>query len=592
MDQKGPKVFNRKIAAEDDYSNSSEIARISQQFGNLFPVHPSSDAELEIEPESVIDSTFADDEKKESEDIHARAGGGNHSYSSPKRALLSSTTSAFAKTERDQKSRNKRQSTYESIAQDVAAELQQQASTPMYRRASPIARMRSSGIQEAAALEQSVLLKLVSMPKSDKEMIKVKRRKWKRKMSIAQATPRQGRKAMDDGSVLSNQFHGTGIISCVLDNVEGTKLFKQFTQCGDMADGASEYEESEFESSTSGGSHSEEDEEEYAALGAQRARRRRKAGRSRKPLSRGSSVEPSGGSSIVSTVREEMMARPGVKFRNDEDGHISTTVGGIEKSVEDELGAAFPRTASLNPTNVRSPETGKAPESKSMKAERKAEGLAASPTMAVDRQNPNRHASSPMSTSADGHIPKDKSFIKLFIEDLKTKGAHMLWHKETSVMHPSTVTIYLSMGYKCPDGSFCGPRLVFTDTKKDQKYGIDLFDIRSLERADPLQLENFPYAMPGRSVFLKLTTGTSFIFEAAAEEDAWNFVRGVQWVVSRLAFNLVIGNLDVSCELLDFDLEEDPANRSPRSAMEFDWSRAMDDVADRLVDKTLSSSMA
>jgi hypothetical protein len=113
-----------------------------------------------------------------------------------------------------------------------------------------------------------------------------------------------------------------------------------------------------------------------------------------------------------------------------------------------------------------------------------------------------------------------------------------------------------------------------------------------LRKADTLELENFPFAMPGRTICLLLKNGNCFIFEASTEDDAFRFVRGIRWVVARLAFNLVIGNLDVSCELLDVGLADNENLNSPRSAvMEFDWSIAMDDVTHYLVEKALPSTI-
>lgn len=175
-------------------------------------------------------------------------------------------------------------------------------------------------------------------------------------------------------------------------------------------------------------------------------------------------------------------------------------------------------------------------------------------------------------------------------------------------MNPTTVTMELKKGHRCPDGTHCGPLLVWSEiedengdhggTKKHYSptYGVSLFDIGSLERADPLQLENFPFAIPGRTICLNVkTAGGSdrLIFEATSEDDASRMVRGMKLVVARLARNLVMGNLEVSCELLDL-VDGDgrfgigSPNRSRRSAMEFDWSRAMDDVAEQLIETTLA----
>jgi hypothetical protein len=565
--------------------------KTSQQFAHMRTVSPS---DKEIGPATVAELSFVDDEKERSKDIDVKGEENNHYYSSPKRGLIGSTTYSFANEKQAaSKSRNGRRAASISTAQNVVAQLQQQASNPAYGRgASAVARMRNATFEESTSHDQGIRFKLVTEPKPDNQIKKEKRRRWKQKMRIAQEGQRKERQALDDNSIMSNQFNGRAIISCVLDNVERTKLFKQLTQCGVLADEASDYEESEFESSTSGASVSEEDEDEYSALRKDVPRGRHWGGRTRKPPSRDSSVEPSVETSVDSSILRDMVDRSGTRNKNGGAGHISTTtVEGIEKSVDEKVGVASSRnTSSSIRAATTSTEPGKIPDPHGFRIESKLKGVAVSSSVPAYRTNPSRHSSSTMSSSPASLAPRSKSFVRTFIEELRTNGESMIWHKDTT-MNPSTITICLKAGYRCPDGSHGGPRLVWSAIKKDQKYGIDLFDIRSLERADALHLGNFPYAMPGRSVCLKTTTGASFIFEAATEEDAWNFLRGMRWVVARLAYNLVIGNLEVSCELLDLGLVDSHADWSPRSAMEFEWSRAMDDVTDQLVEKTLAITM-
>ena len=167
----------------------------------------------------------------------------------------------------------------------------------------------------------------------------------------------------------------------------------------------------------------------------------------------------------------------------------------------------------------------------------------------------------------------------------------MLWHEETSSIDPTTVVIRLKRGYRLPNGTYCAPRLIWTDLRQNYNYGCDVFDIRSLEYANMLHLKDFPYAIPGRSVLLHLKDNTSFIFEAGTEEDVIRFVRGIKWVISRLAYNLAVGNLDGASELLDLGLVDPKRRNTRRSARsEFDWSRAMDDVTELLIDSALESA--
>jgi hypothetical protein len=194
-----------------------------------------------------------------------------------------------------------------------------------------------------------------------------------------------------------------------------------------------------------------------------------------------------------------------------------------------------------------------------------------------------------VSPSAMNVDPNDKSFVKAFIQDVTTQGCPLHWHSEPMSMAPHFVTMHLRLGRRAPSGSQCGPRLVWVDIKTpDNTFGIDLFDIRSLDKAGAMHLKDYPYAIPGRSIFLKLTRGRDFVFEAGTEEQARRFIHGMRWVVARLAFNLVIGNLDVSCELLDVGLMNGKKKVRPDTALEESrWTKAMDDVTNQLVDKSL-----
>jgi hypothetical protein len=668
MDEVTPRILNRKtLASSMGKENNDNIGRMSRQFENLQTSTTSS---------SAAAAAAIYEEKKESETSTTNP---NHFYSSIKRGLIAaSSTSAFTKPPIDNTTTTTTTTTddnTENIARQVVAKLQQEAllaannttttgTTPFHRRASPIARMRDYSVQEAASIDvdvQGLRFKMAATsnsspssnnknkkePISDKEMKKEKRRKWKKKMKIAQAKKRQERRNLDDNNTVmsSSQFGDSSnpVISCVLDNVEGTKLFARFTQCAGATvdDGAaSEYEDySEYGGSSAGSTGIEyysddyddddDDEEEESALSASVPRRngkqrQRQRGRSRKsrqkPPSRESSTDRSSmGTSVDTTVLEEMTA----SFISTGD---DTTVFGEQSEISESLQqqqqrqnsikiksssevplAATVATSGLgnsNPTDYAAFVSGMSNVQPLFDPFKIDENVINNENIAIpSTQNPvvaprfgmNRHLSS-SGTHIKSRNPtainlqSESSFVKTFIEDLKNRGESMLWHQETSAMNPTNVTIRLKKGF-VSDGTYCAPRLIWTDPRKDQIYGLDIFDIQSLERVDILlvQLENFPYAIPERSVCLHLKNSTSFIFEAGTEEDALRFVRGVRWVVARLAYNLVIGNLDVSCELLELGLMD---ARSPRSTlMDFDWSRAMDDVTEHLVEKTLSSTM-
>jgi hypothetical protein len=164
-----------------------------------------------------------------------------------------------------------------------------------------------------------------------------------------------------------------------------------------------------------------------------------------------------------------------------------------------------------------------------------------------------------------------------------------MWYKDRSSSDPSSIMLFLQHGHKSPNGEHGGPALVWTqDKEKDQFFGVNIFDIRTLDRASSTVLGEKSFAMPSRCVFIRLAKGNEFVFEAESEQDAFRFVHGMKWVIARLTFNLVIGNLDVSCELVDLGLVKSSVLSSTRSILEeAEAARAMDDVTVQMVDKSV-----
>ncbi|KAG7351989.1 hypothetical protein IV203_008037 [Nitzschia inconspicua] len=486
---------------------------------------------------------------------------------------IGSSSSAFSKSN-DPNRRN------HAMAQDMLQKLQKEAAAiASHHKPSSVARMRNTSVEDSAA-SAGVRYKFVTKLKTDDEIKNEKQRKWKEKMKVAQERRQEERRTLD-GDVSRAGTDGNALLSCVLDNVEQTNLFKQFTRCGEPVDEDSMYEAWSGEESSATTS----EEEDSAAL------------RDGKPVGPQLPSDSSGQflmkKSGEPNVQEEMASLPATKEKPEKvdfPGKKKSSPSKEKKDLKGEKSAAI----HIKPKTVLEPQE-KADTINTMEVNAKKDphdlyAVSPSSIQPAHRASQSRHSASTMTTQPATH-KKERSFIDDFIEDLTAMGESMLWHKETAVMNPATVRICLKKGYRCMDGTFCAPRLVWSDDSKGQKYGVDLFDILSLTKADTLELENFPYAMPGRTVCLKIVNGGSFILEARSEEDAFRFVRGIRWVVSRLAFNLVIGNVDVSCELLDLGLVDSPAVARPSCMVELDWSRAMDDVADHLVQKTLAAAM-
>jgi hypothetical protein len=425
-------------------------------------------------------------------------------------------------------------------------------------------------------------------PKADIETLKREKSiKWKQKMRIAQEKKRREQKGFDDASNQGTSnalgMAGKALISCVLAEVQHANLLKTLTTCGgDVVDGEdSVYAYSEAESGSSRSfSGSEEDDESNPKS---RGRSKRREGKVR----RQPSVDSSNASSTLnpSTV-------------------CSTTVTATEASVTPSRNASRmnrqqeqgPVKTVLSSDNVSQPPTDVAAYN----------GMIGEGSMRHDTTT---------GRGRENSVKNGPSFAKAFIAKMEHIGARMLWHRETSVMNPATVVMFLKKGHRCSDGTHCGPRLVWSEVKEDsvnggqnkriqgRTYSVDMFDIASVQRADPLQLENFPFAIPGRTICVNLKTDGAndrLIFEGTSQDDAGRLLRGLRLVVARMARNLVMGNMEVGCELLDLVDENrrlgkhkgsdtGSAVRSPRSAMEFDWSRAMDDATEKLLDSALQT---
>eukprot|EP00977_Amphora_coffeiformis_P024397 scaffold15695_cov160-Amphora_coffeaeformis.AAC.6 len=178
---------------------------------------------------------------------------------------------------------------------------------------------------------------------------------------------------------------------------------------------------------------------------------------------------------------------------------------------------------------------------------------------------------------------RNKSFIREFISELSNDGIKLMQHRRSNKQafsRPLEVTAYLRLATETGTNGFCEPCLQFLAHDGIPVVSVDLFDVRSLEKATALQLQAYPLAVPGNSLLIRTNPG-DFVFEAKREDDAVRIVHGMRWLIARLSFNLIIGNVNVSCELLDvgrkaFKQRVGDSNRA----------KAMNDLANHLVDKS------
>ncbi|GAX12873.1 hypothetical protein FisN_32Lh055 [Fistulifera solaris] len=173
-----------------------------------------------------------------------------------------------------------------------------------------------------------------------------------------------------------------------------------------------------------------------------------------------------------------------------------------------------------------------------------------------------------------------------FVRKLRNEGLDILIHRKAHaadvMAKPLRAHVYLEDAKRGNKGDFWGPWLVWFIGDSPVRKGIDLFDIRSLDKASALQLEQYPLAMPGRSLLLLMNEGPDHVFEMQDEASAVSFVHGIRWLIAHLSFNLIAGNVNVSCDMIEVTDHQTPWLESHLSSL-------MNDLTNVLVDKSATA---
>ena len=152
-------------------------------------------------------------------------------------------------------------------------------------------------------------------------------------------------------------------------------------------------------------------------------------------------------------------------------------------------------------------------------------------------------------------------------------------------MEPTDITTFLMLDEESSDPCltwdiYDGPK--GRSKKVTARGSIPLFDIASVEKAETRHLRAYPFAIPNHSFFVTLSNGGVILFEAKDESQHQLFIRGLRWVVARLAFNLIVGNGNICTEL----------GLIARDALDEDVDSTMDVVTNRLVDVSVQAVRA
>jgi hypothetical protein len=213
------------------------------------------------------------------------------------------------------------------------------------------------------------------------------------------------------------------------------------------------------------------------------------------------------------------------------------------------------------------------------------------------------HASPDLGLQSPFGSITDQSFVKAFIATMRDAGLELIVHRPNrrqSLSQPCKIVAFLRPGTEHKaTAQFSTPCLEWQAEEGLITKRVDLFDIKSCDKASALQLERYPLAIPGRSILLRTHGGSDYVFETRHEATSLQFVHGIRWVVARLSFNVVIGNVRGSCELMDLDHRENGRPHSSSTAAstcfpstpeeESRWTRAMNDATNAMIDKSAIS---
>ena len=409
----------------------------------------------------------------------------------------------------------------------------------------PVARMRSHSV-DSTTLDRKMSSPSRTLPKSPEEVKAEKQRKWRSKMKLAQEQQRLEKRALTSGPRArrrrSSSRGSRGLAAVIGDHV----LDMIVAHCGDADD-------------TAYMSDSDDSRMDESSTSSERSRN----GKSRK------------------SKQNRRKSRS-----NDKRGDASARV----KSREDlgDKGSGSNEGPSVKRPVHHVPErSGEKKHSHFQNSQAPSFEIAELPPLRKNQSLDPLSDVSNVSSMASAELNMNETdYVRAFVHDMVTVGYQFFWQKEMMEMAPKAVVLRLKPGWKKPEGTFCGPRMSWY-LDEFEAYGINLFDIKTLDHATPTQLKEYPFAVPSRTVNVSMNRGQEFVFEAPSKDAALRFVYGMKLLVARLSFSLVIGNMDGIVELLDLNPPGNMVKRRTRPQTSLHVA-AIDDLSQELIHRAFS----
>jgi hypothetical protein len=189
-----------------------------------------------------------------------------------------------------------------------------------------------------------------------------------------------------------------------------------------------------------------------------------------------------------------------------------------------------------------------------------------------------------------------KSKSSLFLNSITNGGIRLIYYlpvHAASTTHDSSQPVKMFLQISDTKENELEPNLVWEirgniSPRRKKKYAslrtsgdsISLFDISSIQMAsDSIDIDIFPDAEAEHSLLITMNNGTVHLFEAESQYEARNVVHGLRWVVARLTYNIIVGNVNVVAEMLSLGDGDGPNEIT---------QEVLHDVSSQLVKKSVS----